>query len=150
MIEYQVKYSSRKTLNITVERDRTVIVHAPESLSEERIRQIVLSKSEWIDKKLSDSKKYDLEISKKEFVNGESLLFLGKLYNLTISADAFDGIIFEDDFKISMNNQTQANDLFKAWYKNQALIILEKLAESYSERLGVKYKQLKISDMKYR
>ena len=40
-IEYLIKYSNRKTLNITVERDRQVVVHAPTNLSEDKIREIV-------------------------------------------------------------------------------------------------------------
>ena len=35
--EYEIKYSKRKTLNITVERDRKIIVRAPENTSEKKI-----------------------------------------------------------------------------------------------------------------
>jgi predicted metal-dependent hydrolase len=38
----------RKKLTITVERDRSVVVHEPESTSEENIRAIVESKRQWI------------------------------------------------------------------------------------------------------
>lgn len=150
MIGYQVKYSSRKTLNITVERDRSVVVHAPVGLSLEKIDSIVTSKQDWINNKISDSKKYSQIMQRKEFVNGESLLFLGKLYNLTISAEEFDGIIFDDGFLISEKNQKQANVYFKNWYKEQALLKINKLARLYEEKLGVKYNQLKLTDMKYR
>lgn len=51
-IEYLIKYSNRKTLNITVERDRQVVVHAPTNLSEDKIREIVSSKKDWIMGKL--------------------------------------------------------------------------------------------------
>lgn len=150
MIEYQVKYSSRKTLNITVERDRSVVVHAPNGFSEEKIGKVILSKQDWINSKISNSKKYSQIPQRKEFVNGESLLFLGKLYNLTISAEDFDGIIFDNGFFISEKNQKQANGYFKNWYKEQALLTITKLSELYAEKLGVKYNQLKLTDMKYR
>lgn len=150
MIEYQVKYGSRKTLNITVERDRTVVVHAPKTLSPKRIEEIVQSKLDWINNKIYDSKKYNIVPSKKEFVNGESLLYLGQLYNLTVSSEEFDDVIFENEFRISKKNQQEANAIFKTWYKKQALSTVERLAKIYSEKLGVKYNQLKLSDMKYR
>jgi predicted metal-dependent hydrolase len=38
----------RRRVTITVERDRSVVVHAPEGTSDERIRQVVESKRQWI------------------------------------------------------------------------------------------------------
>ena len=48
----------RRKLTITVERDRTVVVHASEGLSDERIRRVVESKRQWIHKKLRHPQKY--------------------------------------------------------------------------------------------
>ena len=46
---YTIKRSpNRKKLTITVERDRSVVVHAPESTSEEKIQSIIESKRKWI------------------------------------------------------------------------------------------------------
>ena len=81
-IEYSIKYSNRKTLNITVERDRQVVVHAPSNLSEDRIREIVSSKKDWIMGKLMHVQKYPAVTSTKEFVSGEALMYLGKNYQL--------------------------------------------------------------------
>lgn len=41
-LDYKVVYSRRKTLTITVERDRAVVVKAPEGTSPEKIRQVIL------------------------------------------------------------------------------------------------------------
>ncbi|GHB49121.1 M48 family metallopeptidase [Mongoliitalea lutea] len=150
VIEYQVKYSNRKTLNISVERDKSIVVRAPHYLTADKIDKIVQSKRQWIKEKLNHAQKYPLVTESKEFVSGETLMYLGKNYQLLVIDEEFDGIEFEQRFKISKANQHKANELFKKWYLKQALIKIEPLATKYAKSLGVQYNQFKTSEMKYR
>lgn len=150
IIEYQIKYSNRKTLNISVERDRNIIVRAPHYLTPDKIDKIVQSKRQWIKEKLNHAQKYPLVSESKEFVSGETLMYLGKNYQLLVVDEEFDGIEFDQRFKISKVNQPKANELFKKWYLKQALIKIEPLATKYAKSLGVQYNQFKTSKMKYR
>ena len=87
---YTIKRSPRrKKLTITVERDRSVVVHAPESTSEEAIRKVVKSKRQWIYEKTKHIQKYDKKPHPpgKELVNGESALYLGREYQIEIISD---------------------------------------------------------------
>jgi len=148
--DYKIKYSNRKTLNITVERDRTIIVRAPKSLTSERISEIVESKRHWIREKLEHSQKYPLDYSPKEFVSGETLMYLGKNYQLLVKQEDFDGIKFNQRFAISKSNQGDANKLFKNWYMERSLLKIQPLARKFAESLGVVYNECKVSEMKYR
>jgi predicted metal-dependent hydrolase len=150
VIEYQIKYSNRKTLNISVERDRSIVVRAPHYLTADKIDQIVQSKRQWIKEKFNHTQKYPLITENKEFVSGETLMYLGKNYQLLIVDEEIAGIEFDQRFKISKFNQPKANDLFKKWYLSQALKKIEPLATKYAKSLGVKYNQFKTSEMKYR
>ncbi len=150
IIKYQIKYSNRKTLNISVERDRSVIVRAPHYLTAEKIDKIVQFKRQWIKEKLNHTQKYPLITENKEFVSGETLMYLGKNYQLLIVDEEIEGIEFNRRFKISKSNQPKANELFKKWYLTQALKKIKPLATKYAKSLGVEYNQLKISEMKYR
>lgn len=150
VIEYQIKYSNRKTLNISVERDRSIVVRAPHYLTADKIDKIVQAKRQWIKEKLNHSQKYPLVSESKEFVSGETLMYLGKNYQLLIVEEEFEGIEFDQRFKISKANQPKANELFKKWYLKQALIKIEPLATKYAKSLGVQYNQFKTSEMKYR
>lgn len=47
-ITYQVVRSSRKTIALEIRPDGTLLVRAPSRLSDERIRQFVLSRQDWI------------------------------------------------------------------------------------------------------
>lgn len=148
--EYQIKYSNRKTLNISVERDRSVIVRAPHYLTPEKIDKIVQSKRQWIKEKLNHTQKYPLVFENKEFVSGETLMYLGRNYQLLIVDKEIEGVEFDQRFKISKHNQPNANELFKKWYLDQALKKIEPLATKYAKSLGVEYNQFKTSEMKYR
>lgn len=148
--EYQIKYSNRKTLNISVERDRSIIVRAPHYLTAEKIDKVVQSKRQWIKEKLNHTQKYPLISESKEFVSGETLMYLGKNYQLLVVDEEVDGIEFDQRFKISKANQPKANELFKKWYLSQALKKIEPLATKYAKSLGVEYNQFKTSEMKYR
>ena len=150
IIEYQIKYSNRKTLNISVERDRSIIVRAPHYLTAEKIDKVVQSKRQWIKEKLNHTQKYPLISENKEFVSGETLMYLGKNYQLLVIDDEIEGIEFDQRFRISKSNQLKANELFKKWYLSQALKKIEPLATKYAKSLGVEYNQFKTSEMKYR
>lgn len=150
VIEYQIKYSNRKSLNISVERDRSIVVRAPHYLTAEKIDKIVQSKRQWIKEKLNHTQKYPLITESKEFVSGETLMYLGKNYQLLVVDEKFEGIEFDQRFKISKANQPKANELFKKWYLKQALIKIEPLATKYAMSLGVQYNHFKTSEMKYR
>lgn len=148
--DYKIKYSKRKTLNITVERDRRIIVHAPEGLSEEKIEELIQIKKHWINDKLNHTQKYPVVAETKEFISGETLMYLGKNYQLLVVDEDIEEVDFDQRFRISKKNQTNANMLFKKWYLKQAFRKIEPLAIQYANSLGVNYNELKISEMKYR
>ena len=79
-LNYQIIRSpKRKKLTITVERDRAIVVHAPEGTSEEQVQQVVDSKRQWILEKVRHPQKYQdrRHPPGKEVVNGESAPYLG-------------------------------------------------------------------------
>jgi predicted metal-dependent hydrolase len=149
-IAYEIKYSQRKTLNISVERDRQIIVHAPKGFSKEKIADIVQTKQQWLYKKINHAQKYPIKSEPKEFVSGETLMYLGSNYQLLVVDEKIETIDFNQGFKISKANQSHANQLLKTWYIEQAKRQLTSKANRYATSLGVKYNKLKISEMRYR
>lgn len=152
-MDYQVEYSKRrKTVGIFVERDRRVIVRAPEGLPADIIETIVESKKAWIEAKINDTRKYPEKPDKKEFVSGESMMLLGRNYSLVVVREVFDEVRFDGaTFQISSYHQSEANNLFVEWYKNYALAEIEPMAKEFAHKLGVNYNSCAISEtMKYR
>ena len=86
-LRYTVRRSARrKKLTITVERDRSVVVHAPAAMPDEAIGQAVEAKRQWIREKTRHGRKYrePPHPPGKELVNGESALYLGRSYRIEL------------------------------------------------------------------
>lgn len=150
---YEIEYSKRrKTVGIYVERDRRVVVKAPEGFPPSRIRSIIEKKKDWIIEKINGQFKYPTTPAKKEFVSGESMMLLGRNCTLLVVDENIRGIEFDGfSFRISKSNQEKAHDLFVAWYKKYALTKIEPIAESFAKKLGVNYNGCAVTDtMKYR
>jgi predicted metal-dependent hydrolase len=149
-IEYSIKYSTRKTLSIIVERDRTVVVRAPIDTSPELIEREISKRKFQIFQKINHPQKYETPRSRKEFVSGESLLFFGKYYHLTLVDQEIEGIEFDNKFLISRGKQQKARQLFRVWYLKQAEEHIIPRVKQFAGQLGVNFKKISILDLKYR
>lgn len=120
---YAVKRSvKRRKLTITVERDRRVVVHAPERISDETIQQVVESKRQWIYEKIAHSQKYKTlpHPPGKELVSGESALYLGRQYRIEVVKTGLDGIQFSLRFLIPAARGEKRIEALRAWYIGRA------------------------------
>lgn len=149
-ITYSIKYSARKTISIIVERDRSVVVRAPLNTSEELIAKEVNKRKRLLQQKIEHNQKYPFPKPAKEFVSGETLLFLGKNYKLYVTESETEGVIFDSKFFISKTNQKKANRLFREWYVKSAIEIIVPKAKEVAKQLGVVYQNINILDLKYR
>src|SRR5712691_3813030 len=86
-IAYEVIRSRRKTADIVIERDGSVLVRAPEEVAGERIEGIIDSKRHWIYKNLAEWRDLNATRVVREYRNGEGFLYLGRSYRLLLLAD---------------------------------------------------------------
>lgn len=149
-LDYQVIYSKRKTITLTVERDRSIVVHAPVGTSEERIRQAVEDKKLWLYEKLHNEQKYPAQPLRKEFVTGETISYLGRNYRLEITDDDEPGVRFQSRFYISRQQHSSVAQLVQAWYTKRAQEKLPPRVRQFARSLGVTFNQVLVSDLKIR
>lgn len=149
-LAYKVVYSRRKTLTITVERDRSVVVTAPEGTTPEKIRQVVESRKLWLYEKTRHVQKCDPlpHPPGKELVAGESLPYLGRLYRIEL-VEGDGEIRFEQKFIVP---RACVGELpaFRDWFISQAKATILPRVVSHAKNLGVVFKEAKIGDGKYR
>jgi predicted metal-dependent hydrolase len=149
-LDYKIVFSKRKTLTITVERDRSVVVMAPEGTSPEKIRQVVESRKLWIYEKTRHAQKYSPlpHPPGKELVSGESLPYLGRQYRIELTDDE-GAIRFEQKFLIprGLGNKSE---VFRKWFMAKAEEKILPRVALHARNLGVTYKQAKIGAGKYR
>ena len=145
------KSAKRRKLTITVERDRRVVVHAPEGISEETIQQVVESKRRWIYEKISQSQKYQTlpHPPGKELVSGESALYLGRQYRIELVKMGLAGIQFSQRFMIPARGKKRTEAL-REWYIGRAKEKLMPRVKLHARDLGVDIAGVKIVDNRYR
>lgn len=148
--DYRVVYSNRKTLSIIVERDRSLLVRAPRGMSVEEIEQLVNEKKLWIYEKIRHPQKYPPMPAKKEFVTGETVLYLGRNYRLEITDENIEGIQFDSRFYVPRRQKSRVSELFQAWYMERAQEKLLPRIRRFAESMGAAYNHLLISNLRYR
>src|SRR5258708_34839591 len=119
MLDYKIVRSpKRKKLTITVERDRAIIVHAPQGISEEELRRVVDAKRQWILAKLRHPQKYQdrLHPPGKEVVNGESAPYLGRGYRIEMVDTPSGEIEFSRSFHIPPPHLAKRRKVLRDWY----------------------------------
>jgi len=152
-LTYTVKRSAkRKKLTITVERDRSVVVHAPATTSDERIREVVDSKKPWIYEKTRHAQKYSglPHPPGKELANGESALYLGRHYQIEIIRGGASEIWFEQRFLIPASLSSKRKSVMHDWYVAKAKEKILPRVKSFARELGVAFSTAKIVDNRYR
>ena len=149
---YTTIYSKRETLNITVERDCSVVVRAPEGTDLQKIHQAVESKQLWIYEKIRHPQKYRgiPHPPGKELVSGESMLYLGRNYRINIVEDDYREIQFANKFIVSKTTLSCARQGFRYWYIAKAKEKIIPNVRYHAKNMGVEYNKVLISDLKYR
>ncbi len=152
-LAYTVKRSAkRRKLTITVERDRTVVVKAPEGISDEKIQQVVESKRQWIYEKVGHPQKYqDLPHPPgKELVSGESALYLGRQYRIEVVNRGSAEIQFANRFLIPAIEMDKRIEALQDWYIGKAKEKIVPRVRHHARDLGVEVAKVKIVDNRYR
>jgi predicted metal-dependent hydrolase len=152
-LEYQmVRSPRRKKLTITVERDQTIVVHAPEGMSDDDVRRIVDAKRQWILTKLRHPQKYQdrLHPPGKEVVNGESAPYLGREYRIEVTETKSGEVEFSHVFQVPPAHQAKRREVLRDWYIARAKEKILARVEQHARELGVEYAAAKIVDNRYR
>ncbi|HHQ4551615.1 TPA: YgjP-like metallopeptidase domain-containing protein, partial [Aeromonas veronii] len=82
-LEIPVRHSARrKTLELTVERDGSLLMTVPSGVMLDVMEHFARNKLPWIYKKLAEKALMTKAIQHKRFVQGEGFLYLGRHYRL--------------------------------------------------------------------
>jgi len=82
--EYYLVLQNRKTVALTVHPNLNIILKCPFDYGADKIERFLKRKWSWLEKQVQYFKKYKKKQEKKEYVSGESFLYLGRQYKLFI------------------------------------------------------------------
>lgn len=150
-VDITVKKSDRKTVSIFVERDGTVSALVPNTLETTAIRKVIASKSYQIHKNLAEWEQLNERHVLREYVSGQSFLYLGRNYRLKLVGDTLGTLIFKQNtFFLGKEEVIHGNTYFIDFYKNRLATRLKKLVPFYENRLGVKTTDYKVMELQNR
>jgi predicted metal-dependent hydrolase len=149
---YEIIRSNRKTIALKVSPEGRLEVAAPNEASDIDIENIVNKKKFWLYKTVNKIKEKVSKSLKKEFISGELFWYLGKRYRLDVTNNCeHRGLKFlHSKFVLNSEDKTNAEQLFKEFYKLKAKEKLESQVKKYAKQMGVQHQELKFLDMKKR
>ncbi|MCK9421458.1 MAG: M48 family metallopeptidase [Bacteroidales bacterium] len=134
-ITFQLTFSDRKSLGITITPDMEVMVKAPRNVSIERIKEKVKKKVPWIIKQQDYFLSFHPRTSEKKYVSGETHLYMGRQYRLKITEAKTNSVHFSGRvFEIQTKKKSNAKALFKQWYRERAKIKFAEIVGPWIQR----------------
>jgi predicted metal-dependent hydrolase len=149
-LRYEVVYSRRRTIGISVERDRRVVVRAPRNARPEAVFAAIERHRFWIWGKLLDPRKYEPFPVAREFVAGESFLFLGQSYPLELVDEQHGEIrLVAERFELSRVDRRSGRELFQRWFLSEARKHIIPRAASLARAMGLPFRRILVRDLKH-
>jgi len=142
--------TNRKSFALIIERDGALVVRAPNRATDSQIMKLVTQKEGWIKKKQQIARSKSFEVMPKEYVEGETFLYLGKRYQLVIEKSQSEPLKLNRSFYISENSISLAESVFTEWYRFRARKVFIEMLDWYATNYGFKYQKLRLSNAKTR
>lgn len=145
------KTERRKTVSIFIERNGSVRVLAPLTVSDETIEKAVRAKEYQIFAKLARWKELNQGKITREFVNGQSFLYLGRNYRLSIVDNQDVPLkISGGFFQIDKNYLNKADKVFKDFYKEKTEQKIKERLKLIEDKFQKKPASIKVLDLQNR
>lgn len=120
-IDFQIEYSDRKTLGITVTSDMDVLVKAPNDSTITKIEEKLKKKAPWIIKQQSFFLAYHPKTTKRNYISGETHLYLGRQYLLKVEENEKESVKLKGKFiEVKTRDKTRVKQLLSNWYLEHA------------------------------
>jgi predicted metal-dependent hydrolase len=132
-IEFVVHRRDRKTLEIAVEPDTSVVVAAPLTATHNAINEKVRKRAAWILRQQGFFNQYLPRTPERRFIAGETHLYLGRQYRLKVVLHVQAGVKLTRGFIWVQSHRPKnceiTRELVTAWYSDRAHIKLRERIE---------------------
>lgn len=134
-IRYEVCHlASRRTLAIEVHPDGRVLVRAPVDCHETVIAERVKRRAAWISRQLVEFERYRPRTPVRQYVQGESHLYLGRQYRLRLAMDEVASVkATRGQLIVSMPSVVEPHRvkaLLNRWYLDRARVVFDDVLSS--------------------
>jgi predicted metal-dependent hydrolase len=156
-IDYQLLAGTqRKTTDIVIERNGTVAVRPPIGYTPEQVDAIVESKRLWVYRNLAEWQDLNAGAVVREWVNGETFLYLGRSYRLSLvinqncDLSLKKGRFCLDKKLIETTGTAAVKKAFEAYYSTKGMKRIKERVHYYAPKVGVTVSGVNVKSMGYR
>lgn len=156
-IQYQLlPGSERQTTDIVIERDGVVTVRPPLRMTPEQVDATVFSKRMWIYRNLAEWRDLNAARVVREWVSGESFLYLGNHYRLQLVQEQDEALVLKDGrfclrrSLLESGTSEAARQAFVSFYTEKGLPRLRKRVAFFESKVGVAAGTVQVKDLGYR
>lgn len=148
--EYYVIFSSRKTIELSIEATGDIKVKAPKATSYDFIESVLEKKGDWINEKVA------MLYQRRELIKKDQILFLGKYYKLTChyhESERIQVAKIDDELIIKLSEDTPSDHMKMAlekFYKVHLKKVIDDRIKLYETQIKGKYKKISIRNQKTR
>lgn len=153
-IYYSLYRQERKDVRIVIDLVNGVVVYTPKKTPDEKIHDLLSSKTRWIYDKIQELGEVKINVASKEFVSGEKLPYLGRQYRLKVHREAVDQSSFgfkQGRFIATVPSnwgQEKVQDILEEslieWYRKHGLKKIKERTAYYEHLLGVNAKAIQL------
>lgn len=148
-----VRSTRRKTVGITVERDGSLWIAAPEDCPIERVAEVTREKELWVYQKLARKEMLLRPTPTKEFVSGETFSYLGRGYRLKVVDPSEQEVplrLLQGRFLLRRDTVPRAHEHFVRWYCENGRRWIERRVVRWAPRIGVRPRSVAVRELGYR
>lgn len=145
MVDYEIKYTNRKTLAIYITKDARVEVRCNKRVRKADIERFICEKEKWINEKL------ELMRNRKSVLigNGSKILYLGKEYEIVVS-ESKEGMHDDKFFVHPSSDERYVYIVLEKFYKQKAKEIIAERLHKYEQIMGLVFTKFGYNVRKYK
>jgi len=141
LIRYEVSFlPNRRTLSIEVHPDSRVLVRAPFDCPPAVIAERVRKRARWISRQLAQFERYRPRTPARQYVSGESHLYLGRQYRLRLQQGEVNQVaLTRGQLLVSLPGDARPDEIkacLHRWYVAQARRIFSEVLHEWAARLS--------------
>jgi predicted metal-dependent hydrolase len=153
-LAFEVRQSpQRRTLEIIVDRDGSLVLASPPGVSREALEQFVDENLVWVYTKLAEKEAQARPRSPREYVSGEGFPYLGRSYRLRVMGDTAQRSplrLYRGRFELRRDAAPQGREHFIRWYTRHLRPVLDRHVAALVNRVGAEPREVHIRDLGYR
>lgn len=151
-LRFELRRSDRRrALEITVDRGGELILSAPPSVPDARLREFVQRKRMWVYRQLARREALGDARPRKAFVDGEGFAYLGRNYRLRLVAESDSAVKLQGGrFIVPRALAPHGHQHLIRWYCARAQPWLSAKVREYSGRMEVEPAGVRVQDLGYR